>query len=383
MSNTRRLCKVALTAAIGLIFSLVSLAPDLTHPAVAEAAAPPPPSTSAPQPAAVGVGPSLGVPEDPLSRQAEQQSPEVSVNVDVRDGHLIARVVDDWGSGRIPLLSRTFTNADLAETSSAGNWQVDQLLDIVPPCSDITNCLTLGVTSFRVRERDGNRGTYTGTYTGAYTTLVKNIGTYSSMTFDITCERDAGCTWGGSYFVALPKGITRRFQTTAVTTTGLITEERDASGNVTAYGWTTAVSGHQYVATITDPVGRVTRFAYETTFPNRLTTITDPYGRVVTYTYDASNHLISVRNSAGQTTSYGYSGDLLTSITDARGAVTTIAWTCAPCTPTPTYRVSQVIAPGQSPTTSTTYAYPLNGPGKTVVTDANGFQTTYEDGRSR
>ncbi len=147
MPKTRRLCKVALAAAIGLIFGLVSLAPDLSAPAVAEAAAtPPPPSTSAPQPAAASVGASLGVPEDPLSRQSEQQTPEVSVDVDVRDGHLIARVVDDWGPGRVPLLSRTYTNADLAATSSAGNWQIDQLLDIVPPCSDLALCeLSLGV----------------------------------------------------------------------------------------------------------------------------------------------------------------------------------------------------------------------------------------------
>src|SRR5207247_8170009 len=101
-------------------------------------------------------------------------------------------------------------------------------------------------------------------------------------------------------------------------------------------------------------------------------TATHPYGRAATYAYNASQQIISAVNAAGFTTQYGYSGSLLTSITDARGFVTTIQWTnTAPA------RVTQVTAPDGK---ATTYAYTLDGSGNVTsvnVTDSNLKATNY------
>ncbi len=406
MRRLQRFGKIALTGATIVIFTATALFPELAWPKLAEAAAPPP-SAPAPQALSSGASAPLGVPEDPTSLQGEQQVPEISVNVDPRDGHLVVRVVDLWGPGRVPLVSRTYTNADLNEISAVGNWQLDQYLDVIEACG--------GCNVYKVRDPDGNRGVYrllTGG-SGPLDTYAKTVGTYSTMgmsyTPDPSCDKWVWCGrfWDGSFTAYLPKGVIRRYYQNYLPNDpnipppaplgGLITQEQDASGNVTTFGWTTIPGQIRgYIATITDPVGRVTTFGYEQTyyecryivstdrgdrcgfggFHQRLTMVTDPYGRMVTYTYDASGQVISVSRGPGQTTQYGYNGGLLTSITDALGATTTIVWVCSPCAPD-TWRVSQVIPPGQTPQTSPSYTY-STAPTRTVVTDARGYATTYE-----
>jgi len=77
MRASRSLGKVSLTLAITLIFLAVQLIPKPTRSAFAQGA-----------PAAP-----LPVPEDPLGQQPEQETPEISINVDARDGHPTVRVV--------------------------------------------------------------------------------------------------------------------------------------------------------------------------------------------------------------------------------------------------------------------------------------------------
>ncbi len=79
MRSLRRAGQVLLTCVLTCVFLLVSLIPGRVPPAYAAVAAP------------------LPVAEDPLGQEPEQQIPEISINVDVRDGHASVRVVDLWG----------------------------------------------------------------------------------------------------------------------------------------------------------------------------------------------------------------------------------------------------------------------------------------------
>ncbi|XZG71319.1 FG-GAP-like repeat-containing protein [Chitinibacteraceae bacterium HSL-7] len=82
------------------------------------------------------------------------------------------------------------------------------------------------------------------------------------------------------------------------------------------------VGGEYRVATVTDALSRVTRFAYDLT--NRSTTVTDALGYITTYLYDTEGRLLSVTGPASgslaQKVSYQYdaNGNLIAS-TDAQG----------------------------------------------------------------
>jgi hypothetical protein len=386
----RRLRQVAVTLVLIPVFLAASLIPKLRPPAYAASQAPPAP-----------------IPEDPLAQQPEQQTPEISIDVDVRDGHLSARVVDIWGPGRRPLIVRSMTNAPMkSQTAANPGWEWNLL-------SDVTGDGSSSPVKWQVREPDGNRGTFEGalppdTGTALYE---KTIGSYATMDVHQTCvgppgERD--CTVD-LWTVHLSKGVNLTYQPnpTIIQTgqpDGLLKEIRDANGNVTTAGWVFFGDALQsnYIGTITDSVGRVTTFTYErgevagcidagllkakgkvpagpvtpagcvNYYNYRIVRVTDPYGRYAAYTYNGNNVLTSVLNGAGYTTSYAYGSGtlfpLLTGVINARGNRTTINWGLNGTT----YGVTSVVAPGGA---TTTYAYPTTG--QTTVTDALNHTTTY------
>jgi RHS repeat-associated protein len=323
MSKSCRLRKVGLSCFLTLVFTAGTFLPPSVRPAYA--------AGDANQPAP------LPVPEDPLGQKPEQQIPEISTQVDVRDAHLVARVVDIWGPGRTSFVVRSYTNVESSSTSAAGGWQFNQHLDLL----QVT--LPGGSTGFQAREPEGNRTLYKysstrydATQANRWDVYVNDIGVYSTMELHSTCQVVGGqqqCTWDGLYMVYLPKGVTRRFAANGVGF-GLIQQISDASGNVTNFTWTSLPSQvRAYVASVTDPVGRVTTYTYEQAFPEgtlwhyRVKSITDPYGRTAVYTYDAANHLMSSQNAAGRITTYGYnSRGLLVSVTNPRGYTTSVGW---------------------------------------------------------
>ena len=420
MRHLRRPGKLVLTYLVTLIFLVASLTPRLTPRAHAgEDPAPP-----------------LPVPEDPLGQQPEQQTPEVSIDVDVRDGHVTVRVVDLWGPGRTPFVVRTYNNARPTAATAIGiggfaspehykGWQLNQL-------SDITTDPNLA--GLFVREADGNRGRhkFTGWETGPgpnerWAVYQKTIGTVTTLKEQYTCWQtdpegpnaptpqptpaplrqprvqsgiatlSTECAPTGLIMMYLPKGATRRYRFAAVAgqvapATHLIEEARDANGNVTTYTWTTFPNQVQpYVASVRDPVGRVTTYGYEQhqqicveehgetgqclswKWVYRLRTITDPWGRTTTYTYNAQNLLASVTNGAGRSTSYTYDfWRRLRTITTPRGHTWTLDWTLT----IGAARVTRVTAPDG---TATTYAYTGSASVATAtVTDARGHRTTYQ-----
>ncbi|MDR7419859.1 MAG: RHS repeat-associated core domain-containing protein [Armatimonadota bacterium] len=406
LRRVRRPGKCALTVLLTLLFLAVSSLPRFTPRAEAANQAAPP----------------LPVPEDPLGQQPEQQAPETAVSVDTRDGHVTARVVDIWGPGRTPFIVRSLTNGEFTTVGGAGTgvapWQFNHLLDTV----GLTDA---GLYKIAVREPDGNRTRYKyltreGSGTEQWDVYVDDIGTYTTLKIHfVNCFWDPGtparraastptprraadttlgwvCDWDGTYTVYLPKGLTRKFRKNpAPNETGLlpermptlIEEERDANGNVTTFTWTTfADQIRAYIASVRDPVGRMTTYTYERSHQEcvndpctqmrwhyRVRQITDPWGRTATYTYDANRRLTSVVNGAGFTTSYAYGVNGLTGLTNARGHATSVQWT----TLAGYGRVTRVTAPDGS---ATTYTYTFTGsrPRRTVVTNARGHTTTYD-----
>lgn len=392
------------TVALALVFLVVSLIPTLTHPSPAYA------NTTVPLP----------VPEDPLGQQPEQSVPEITVHLDVRDGHLVVRVVDIWGPGRTPLVVRSYTNAEPDPAYKP---------DIAAPLYTWFFNYHLDIIGTDVLEPDGNRSVYrysSDRWNGTselFQVYVKSVGTYSTLEMRYTCtpppeppcprcERPStrprqvprrpaaakpgiriqgsvqpapsNCTWDGTHTVFLPKGVVRRYQG------GKIVEERDANGNTTSFAYTTFADGTgKYLSTVTDPVGRQTTYINEPGFQKcvrrdmgfenkgeclefkwvyRVRTVRDAYGRTATYTYDGASKIIGVTNAAGYTTSYGYTSiNLLGSVSNARGHATTLQWAV-----TNNWRVISVTAPGGA---TTQYAYVGT---RTIVTNARGHPTTYD-----
>ena len=119
------------------------------------------------------------------------------------------------------------------------------------------------------------------------------------------------------------------------------------------------------VQTVTDALGRVTRYAYDG--QGNRTSITDPLGRVTTATYDQFNNPLMVTNPAGETSSFTYDdrGNPLTA-TGPDGAETSF-----------TINADGTVATTTDPTGRTTsYTYDAHGflasatgpDGSTVVT---------------
>jgi RHS repeat-associated protein len=382
----RRLRQVAVTLVLIPVFLAVALIPILPKPAYAASQAPPAP-----------------VPEDPLAQQPEQQTPEISIDVDVRDGHLSVRVVDIWAPGRKPLIVRSLTSGTLKSATGANPaWQWNLLADVVP--DDPTS-----PAKWFVREPDGNRGTFKGSsppQTGTYV-YEKTIGAYATMDVAQTCTIVGGEAVCGvdKWTVKLSKGVTLTFlpnpradQTGQAD--GLLKEIRDANGNVTTATWTKPLDAiYSYIEKLTDPVGRVTTFTWErgdvagcietppppgqastqgciSYYHYRIQKITDPYGRSATYTYNANGLLRTAFNAAGYTTQYDYASGsldkLLAGITNARGYKTTIEFESPQ---TGFGRVLRVIAPDGA---ATAYNYGAPGSTVTIVTDARGNPTTYK-----
>lgn len=121
------------------------------------------------------------------------------------------------------------------------------------------------------------------------------------------------------------------------------------------------------ITTITDAKGRLTTLQYTGTL---ITRVTDPIGRSLAFTYDGNARLIEVTDPLGSKTHYTYDPNhRVIQKTDARGAITQYAYDAAG-------RTLQETLPDGS-----TYNFNYTVSGGTVtetrVTDPNGHTTTY------
>src|SRR5438445_8741035 len=125
MRRRHRFARVGLALFLIPVFLSTALLYGVAPADAAPAKSSPPTQQPAPSQSATisGTDP-LGVPEDPLGRQSEQQAPEISISVDVRDGHLIVRVVDVWGPGRVPLVMRSWTGVGNSRPEQASGSSI-------------------------------------------------------------------------------------------------------------------------------------------------------------------------------------------------------------------------------------------------------------------
>lgn len=111
---------------------------------------------------------------------------------------------------------------------------------------------------------------------------------------------------------------------------GLLQTVTAADGGVTRYTYTTGSGGvpADLLASLTDPLGRVTVYAYSA--KGDLTSTTSPLGLVTSHTYDAAHRVRTSTTPKGEVTSYTYdpAGRLLTT-TDPLGGVTTNVYDAA------------------------------------------------------
>lgn len=140
------------------------------------------------------------------------------------------------------------------------------------------------------------------------------------------------------------------YSTTVLSADGLpyLSSVTDAAGRVFT------VNRGYYVSKVADPTGRGTSYGYS---GNLLTSATDPTGAVTTYGYDSSGRLEKITTPTGRITIVCY--DSLNRVT----ALTRVSDTASMTGPTTTFTYTDPNTPG--------------GTGTTVLTDANNNPTTY------
>lgn len=141
---------------------------------------------------------------------------------------------------------------------------------------------------------------------------------------------------------------------------GLVMSHTNANGRTTSYTYDDF--GNR--ATVTDPLGGVTRFQYDPVGIN-LISRTDAKNHVRSYAHDANRRLTKMTNPDGTFTTYTYDCCAMTGMTDENGNTWTVQrngllWPVSVTDP-----LGKAIA----------YSYDLNG-SLTGVTDPRGFKTT-------
>jgi RHS repeat-associated protein len=104
---------------------------------------------------------------------------------------------------------------------------------------------------------------------------------------------------------------------------GLIQSETDPLGNVTTYAWDQTL--HKLISK-TDALGRVWRYAW--CYRGNLVSETDPGGNVTSYQYDQYNNKTAIVDPLGRTTRFEYdsNGDNLIRAIDAIGGITSFTY---------------------------------------------------------
>lgn len=148
---------------------------------------------------------------------------------------------------------------------------------------------------------------------GAQTSFTNNAGTYSAPGRVLATLALAS----GIYTYTRHDASQLKFDSTSLK----LTSEVDRNGYTTTFTYT---SGQ--LTQVADQAGRHLTFAfYSGAGANHIHTVTDPASRVVTLNYtnaDGSGDLTSVVDVAGNTSSYAYSGHLLTTMKDAKCVAT-------------------------------------------------------------
>lgn len=126
------------------------------------------------------------------------------------------------------------------------------------------------------------------------------------------------------YELEYPDGSKDRFAASDGSSTAprkvFLTQRLDPYGNAL----TLAYDGQRRLTAITDAIGQVTTFSYESSDPYLITKVTDPFGRFAIFTYNASGRLVSIQDVLGLQSQFSYAGtsDFIQSLTSPYGTTT-------------------------------------------------------------
>ncbi|MBV9764303.1 MAG: hypothetical protein JOZ48_05605 [Acidobacteriaceae bacterium] len=156
--------------------------------------------------------------------------------------------------------------------------------------------------------------------TGYFETLVRNTdGSFTLTKKDKTIYTFTSVS--GTHFLVngpvwpLTKIVDRNGNTTTLTYTGgNLTAVTDTYGRTVALGY----NAENHVTSVTDPLGRVTTFQYDST-GHLLTQITDPNGKSIQYTYNVLFQITSKTDKAGRVFNYIYANYLPIAVYDSTG----------------------------------------------------------------
>lgn len=210
-----------------------------------------------------------------------------------------------------------------------------------------------------------------------WTVGIQGVGYLSSVTGGVVYTAGDGTTWkyttgtGGAF--ASPAGakadlvavgatykLTDRQsrQVATFNSDGQPTTIADRNGNATTIGYSTAGNPNSVTSSAGPTAARTATLTYSST--TRTLTATQTNGsstRAVNWVKDPYSNLTSIVDAEGKTTSFGYTGQQLTTITGPTGAVVTIAYESA--SSNRVVSVSQANTTAGSPGTSVTrFAYP-------------------------
>jgi RHS repeat-associated protein len=179
----------------------------------------------------------------------------------------------------------------------------------------------LGVRLVQTHDARGNL--LTSTFGGSVTSWayddVSRITSATDPTDRVTTFGYSGASHVPSRVTAADGGITQ-----FTVDNGLVTEQTDADGNSTAFGFDATGD----LVSVTNPAGETTRIGHDAA-GNR-TEIIAPSGDVTQYAYDAAGRVTAITDPAGGVTSYRYSAaGLPLETTDPTGAATINTYTAA------------------------------------------------------
>ncbi|HVS07313.1 MAG TPA: DNRLRE domain-containing protein [Candidatus Dormibacteraeota bacterium] len=292
--------------------------------------------------------------------EAHKLSDRMSLAVNVANGNLVVQATDLAinGTGLNLHVNRYYNSlADASGWHIGNGWNVNVGCDIRLDVDDFDGLTFHGPDGYAVLFR--RSGATWITPPGLDATLVKN----GDGTYTLTWHKN------GEQF---------NFQTG-----GCLQSMVDQNGN------TITMSYNGSVQSITDTQNRLTNFTYASPVnSDYITQISDPVGRTTNYTYNANGDLTTFGDANGKNTQYAYNAnDQLSQIIDPNGNTVNFSYgTTYPYQLTQIGYLNSSCAGGSC---NTTFAYSsvpgacdasVNGDAvtvNTVVTDANGHQTTH------
>jgi RHS repeat-associated protein len=288
--------------------------------------------------------------------ETKQLDDRMSINVNVANGQLVVHNQDIavHGVGQNLTIDRYYNSLSDIQWHLGTGWNLNQGCDVQIDINDLDGVTYKAPDGYEVLFRNNGSGGYI-TPPGVNADLVKN----QDGTFTMTLH-------GSNTKYNFQSG-------------GCLQSEVDRNGNPISMRYNGSLQ------TITDTEGRATTFTYNSPISSDfITQMTDSANRTYQYGYDANGDLTTYTDPNNKVTSYAYNSNLqMSQITDPNGNIVNFSYGTS--YPQPLTQISYVNSACSGGACNTNFAYnsgagPCTSSGiwmNTVVTDANGHNTTY------